>query len=45
MCYLYSNFVPISLIVTLEIVKYWQGSFMSYDATMYDADQDFAMKA
>ena len=42
---IFTNFVPISLIVTLEIVKYWQGSFMSMDVTMYDSDQDYAMKA
>ena len=41
----YRNFVPISLIVTLEIVKYWQGMFMSWDVEMFDGDQDFAMKA
>ena len=37
--------MPISLIVTLEIVKYWQGMFMSWDVDMFDGDQDFAMKA
>ena len=38
MLYSFRNFVPISLIVTLEIVKFWQGSFMSMDINMYDAD-------
>ena len=33
---IFTNFVPISLIVTLEIVKYWQGTFMSWDAQMAD---------
>ena len=33
------------MIVTLEIVKYWQGMFMSWDVHMYDRDQNFAMKA
>ena len=42
---IYRNFVPISLIVTLELVKFWQGSFMGYDLMMYDSDQDFAMRA
>ena len=42
---IFTNFVPISLLVTLEIVKFWQGTFMSYDTLMYDQDQDFAMKA
>lgn len=41
----FRNFVPISLIVTLEIVKYWQGMFMSWDVDMFDVDQSFAMKA
>jgi len=35
---IFTNFVPISLIVTLEIVKFWQGIFMGYDIEMYDAD-------
>ena len=42
---IFTNFVPISLIVTLEIVKFWQGTFMSWDTNMYDADQDYPMKA
>ncbi len=37
--------MPISLIVTLEIVKFLQGSFMGLDLLMYDQDQGFAMKA
>ena len=37
---IFTNFVPISLLVTLEIVKFWQGSFMSLDLDMYDKDQD-----
>ena len=39
--FVYSNFVPISLLVTLEVVKLWQGSFMRFDVLMYDRDQDF----
>jgi len=35
---IFTNFVPISLIVTLEIVKFWQGTFMGFDVNMYDAD-------
>ena len=42
---IFTNFVPISLIVTLEIVKFWQGSFMGFDVNMYDGDQDFPCKA
>ena len=33
---IYSNFVPISLLVTLELVKFLQAMFISYDADMYD---------
>lgn len=43
--FLFSNFVPISLILTLEIVKFWQGTFMGWDLEMYDDEQDFYMKA
>ena len=42
---IFTNFVPISLIVTLEIVKFWQGTFMSWDVNMYDEDEDFPMNA
>jgi magnesium-transporting ATPase (P-type) len=34
------NFVPISLIVTLEIVKFWQAIFFSWDVQMYDISKD-----
>ena len=33
-----TNVVPISLLVSLELIKLWQGSFMSWDALMYDVD-------
>jgi magnesium-transporting ATPase (P-type) len=32
----FSNFVPISLLLTLEIVKLCQGIFIGWDATMFD---------
>jgi len=35
---IFTNFVPISLMVTLEIVKLWQSIFMSYDVYMYDEE-------
>ena len=35
---IFTNFVPISLLVTLEVVKLWQGSFMRLDVLMYDQD-------
>jgi phospholipid-transporting ATPase len=39
-----TNFVPISLLVQLEMVKYWQGSFMSLEHLMYDEEQEREMK-
>jgi phospholipid-transporting ATPase len=33
---LFTNFVPISLLVTLELVKFLQAMFIAYDADMYD---------
>ena len=42
---IFCNFVPISLLVTLEMVKFWQGAFMDYDMDMYDFDQNFAARA
>jgi phospholipid-transporting ATPase len=33
---IFNNFVPISLLVTLEMVKFIQGMFMSWDVHMYD---------
>jgi magnesium-transporting ATPase (P-type) len=35
---IYRNFVPISLLVTLEVVKFLQAMFMTYDVLMYDTD-------
>jgi len=37
---LYRNFVPISLLVTLEVVRSMQAIFMSWDVMMYDTNQD-----
>jgi hypothetical protein len=37
--------VPISLIVSLEIVKFNQAIFMSYDINMFDTDTGIEMKA
>ena len=33
---IFTNFVPISLMVTVELVKFWQAIFMTYDHLMYD---------
>ena len=35
-CVLMNNLVPISLLMTLELVKYFQGWFISWDADIYD---------
>ena len=42
---IFTNFVPISLMVTLELVKFWQGTFMQNDHLMYDPEQDMEMRA
>ena len=42
---IFTNFVPISLTVTLEVVKFWHAMFMGMDHTMYDPEQDVGMKA
>ena len=39
-----TNFVPISLMLTLELVKFWQGMFMGYDHHMFDPEQDMEMR-
>jgi len=33
---IFTNLVPISLLVTLEMVKYVQGMFINWDINMYD---------
>ena len=35
---IFSNFVPISLLVTLEIVHFFHALFMGYDVMMFDTD-------
>jgi hypothetical protein len=37
-------FVSISLLVSLEMVKFFQGTFMEYDWMMYDEEKDMPMK-
>lgn len=39
------NLVPISLIVSLEMVKFIQAFFISYDSLMYDEEKDIYAKA
>lgn len=42
---IFTNLVPISLLVTLELVKLWQANFMTYDCNMFDEEQDMQMRA
>ncbi|XP_045149922.1 phospholipid-transporting ATPase IB [Echinops telfairi] len=37
---LYNNLIPISLLVTLEVVKYTQALFMNWDTDMYYIEND-----
>ena len=37
-----NNFVPISLVVQIELVKFWQAGFMTREADMYDVREDLA---
>lgn len=39
------NIVPISLMVTLEVVKFFQAMMISWDVEMYDTDKDMPTKA
>ena len=41
---LFTNFVPISMMVTLETVRFAQGYFMQSDYKMYDLDKDMPVK-
>lgn len=36
--------VPISLMVTLEVVKFLQGYFITWDYRIYDMEKDMATK-
>jgi phospholipid-transporting ATPase len=42
---MFTNFVPISLLVSLDLVKLYQGFFMSWDVIMYDEEEDMPMRA
>jgi len=42
---IFTNFVPISLMVTVELVKFWQAIFMTYDYMMVDLEQQMQMRA
>jgi len=41
---LFANFVPISLIVTMELVKFFQAQFIQWDTEIYDVPRDLATK-
>lgn len=42
---MFVNIVPISLMVTLEVVKFVQGLFIFWDVEMYDESKDMPTKA
>ena len=39
-----NNLVPISLLMTLELVKYFQGWFISWDVDIYDRNKKVMAK-
>ena len=41
---LFSNFVPVSLIVSLEVVKFIQAQFIQWDIEIYDVARDLPTK-
>ena len=43
-CVLLNNLVPISLLMTLEMVKYFQGFFISWDIDIYDKKKKVTTK-
>ena len=43
-CVLLNNLVPISLLMTLELVKYFQGFFISWDIDIYDKKKKVTTK-
>jgi phospholipid-transporting ATPase len=42
---IFTNFVPISLMVTVEVVKFMQAQFIGLDWMMYDPEKDMPAKA
>ena len=43
-CVLMNNLVPISLLMTMELVKYFQGWFISWDIDIYDKKKNLMTK-
>lgn len=41
---MFTYFIPISLVVTIEFVRLIQGQFMTYDVEMYDQEKDMPAK-
>ncbi len=41
---MFTYFIPISLVVTIEGVRVAQGMFMTWDLSMYDNEQNIPMK-
>lgn len=41
---MFTYFIPISLVVSIEFVRIFQGLFMTYDVEMYDIEKDMATK-
>ena len=41
---IFTNMVPISLMVTLEVVKFLQAFFITWDYRIYDMEKDMATK-
>ena len=41
---MFTNFIPISLTVTLEMVRVFQGKFMEWDVDIYDLGMDMPTK-
>ena len=41
---MFTNFIPISLTVTVEVVRLAQGIFMSWDVEIYDLNMDMPTK-
>ena len=41
----FTNFVPISLTISVELVKFWQAGFMENEIKMYDEEENIQMKA
>ena len=41
---LFTNMVPISLLVTVEVVKFAQALFIQWDINIYDTERDMASR-